>query len=280
MKRAAAIALAILLLAVPAVRAQDVRDPGFVSRIIAVVESPQLEPGQSGVFRFNFTDPYPYEMNNTLLNVSIYQYATIEESLPLDASWRWAYPQIAESGDREYEILRGTPADSLDAGEIMALQFTVLTSADMPHGSIFAQSAYFLRFWIEFDMNDTTGERRYVMASRGHFSATEWEEARVDPLNPDPNCNPTNDTNRCVGSLNLTRLGVDGVVPDSLFGVKEPIPLWPFYGLLVATALFLVLAFLFWVEENPEKYPRVERAWLVFKGRLRRIARLPRRHRV
>ena len=280
MKRAAAIALAILLLAFPAVRAQDVRDPVFVNSIIRVLESPQLEPGGSGAFRFNFTNTYPYPMNYTLLNVSIYQYATIEESMPVDASWRWPYPQIAESGDREYEILQGTPASSLGPGEVMALQFTILTSADMPHGSIFAQSAYFLRFWLEFDMNDTRGERHYVMASKGHFSTTQWEEARVDPLDPDPNCNPTNATNRCIGNLNLTRLGVDGVIPDSLFGVKEPIPIWPFYGLLVATALFLVLAFLFWVEENPGKYPRVERAWLVFKGRLRRIARLPRRHRI
>jgi len=280
MKRAAAIALAILLLTVPAVRAQDVRDPGFVSRIIGVLESPQLEPGRTGVFRFNFTNPYPYDMSNTLLNVSIYQYATIEESLPVDPSWPWAYPQIAESSARMYAVLNGSAVNLFQPRESLVLQFTILTSADMPHGSIFAQSAYFLRFWLEFDMDDTTGARHYVMASKGHFSTTQWEEARVDPLNPDPNCNPTNATNRCIGNLNLTRLGVDGVIPDSLFGVKEPIPLWPFYGLLVATALFLVLAFLFWVEENPGKYPRVERAWLVFKGRLRRIARLPRRHRI
>ena len=57
--------------------------------------------------------------------------------------------------------------------------------------------------------------------------------------------------------------------------MKEPIPIWPFYGLLVLTGLFLVLAFLFWVEENPGRYPRVERVWMTFKGRLRRTLRFP-----
>src|SRR3972149_8980074 len=131
MKRAAAIALAILPLTVPAVRPQDVRDPGFVSRIIGVLESPQLEPGRTGVFRFNFTNPYPYDMSNTLLNVSIYQYATIEESLPVDPSWPWAYPQIAESSARMYAALNGSGADPLRPSELHLTRLTTPPSADM-----------------------------------------------------------------------------------------------------------------------------------------------------
>jgi len=34
------------------------------------------------------------------------------------------------------------------------------------------------------------------------------------------------------------------------------------------------------VEENPGQYPRIERRWLMFKGRLRRLVRLPLRKRV
>jgi hypothetical protein len=153
----------------------------------------------------------------------------------------------------------------------MILNFTVLTSADMPHGSVFAQAAYFLRFWLEFDIDN--GTRSHLrMASLGYFTAQQWALARSDL---GPGCSPGNATNRCTGLVNLTRLGVDGVLPDSLFGVKEPIPLWPFYGLVVLVGFFLVLAFLFWVEENPGQYPRVERVWLRFKGRLRGVLRRP-----
>ncbi len=281
MRRVLALSLAIILVLLPVVRAgpADPRDTLNVTMMINVVESPQLAPGDSGIFVFNFTNRYGYAMQNISLNVSIYQYATIEETLPVDSSWRWAYPRIAESttNPRELLIHRGGPMDRLNASERLIERFTILTSQDMPHGSIFAQSAYFLRFWLEFDFNNGTGSTHLVMASKGYFTDQQWYEATN---NRGPGCGPYNATNRCIGNLNVTRLGIDGLLPDSLFGVKEPIPIWPFYGLIVVTAFFLVLAFLFWVEENPGKYPRVERAWLVFKGRLRRVARVPRRRRV
>ena len=279
MRRVAVIALAILLALFPSVRAQeDVRDPGLVNKIIDVLASPQVAPGESGEFVFNLSNPYGHPMQNISLNISIYQYATIEESIPVDGSWRWAFPRIlnATVNPREYEIEQGGPSSCLGntAGSIYKIErFTIETSAEMPHGGVFAQAAYFLRFWLEFDINNGTPSH-LVMASKGYFTARQWEEAR-NVSSTDPRCNPYNATNRCVGNLNLTRLGVDGVIPDSSFGVKEPFPVWPFYGLLVLTGFFLVLAFLFWVEENPGQYPRVERSWLQFKGRLRRLVRRP-----
>src|SRR5207244_4099247 len=74
----------------------------------------------------------------------------------------------------------------------------------------------------------------------------------------------------CRGNVTLTVLGVDGLLPDSALGVKEPIPRWPFYLLIGLAALFLVLAFLFWVEENPGSYPRVDAWWARTRGRLAR----------
>jgi len=278
MRQVAVIVLAIFLAFLPSAQAQDdIRDVGRVSRIIEVVESPQLAPGQSGTFRLNFTNPYAHEMRNASLNVSIYTYATIDGATPVDANWGWEFPKIEESSAREYRLLQGGSAGRLAAGEVLNLTFRLLTSTDMPHGSVFAQAAYFLRFWLEFDIDNGTGERHYVMASKGHFTLQAWDEAQTFDSRQ---CTPYNETNRCLGNLNVTRLGVDGILPDSLFGVKEPIPLWPFYLLLAATGFFLILAFLFWAEENPGHYPRVERGWLVFKGRLRRVFHLPRTRKV
>jgi len=280
MRRVLAIALAILLLLLPSVRAQeDIRDPGFVNGIMRVLVSPQVVPGEAGEFVFNLSNPYGHPMQNISLNVSIYQYVTIEESVPVDGSWAWTFPRIrnAAVNPREYKVEQGGPSSYLgntSGSNYKIERFTIETSVDMPHGSVFAQAAYFLRFWLEFDINNGT-QSHIVMASRGYFTSQQWEAAHVsDP--PDPNCNnAVNTTYRCLGLLNLTRLNVDGILADSSFGVKEPFPAWPFYGLLGVTGFFLVLAFLFWVEENPGQYPRVERTWLRFKGRLRRLVRRP-----
>ena len=261
----------------------DPWDPGNVERIISIVASPQLAPGGAAVFEFNLSNPYGSPMQNISLNMSIYQYATIEETLPVDASWRWAYPRLSAGAceARECHLLMGGPLDRLGTSppsRYLPERVTILTSTDMPHGTVFAQSSYFLRFWLSFDFNNGTGNTHLTMASKGYFTEQRWQEART---NLGPGCGPYNATNRCLANyLNLTHLGVDGVLPDSAFGVKEPIPIWPFYGLLVMTGFFLVLAFLYWVEENPGRYPRIEKRWLVFKGRLRRVVRLPRAKKV
>jgi hypothetical protein len=284
MRRAVAIALVILLTLLPAARAQDdPRAAPSVNRLVAVLSSPELAPGDSGAFRLNLTNPYRYPMQNTSLNVSIYQYATVEGSRPVDASWPYAFPKVRTVRPdrtvceaRECRVLRGTPLDTIPAGvpdNHLVLNFTILTSSDMPHGSVFAEASYFVRFWLEFDFDNGTPSHLEI-ASRGYFTNAQWEDA-TNTRNFGPGCTPYNATNRCIGSVNLTRLHVDGIIPDSSFGVREGFPLWPFYGLLVLTGFFLVLAFLFWVDENPGKYPRVERSWLRFKGRLRRLIRRP-----
>jgi hypothetical protein len=287
MRRVAVLSLAVLLMLLPVARAADPDDPrdsANVTNIIHVRPSPQLAPGESGEFVFNVSNPYGRPMQNIVLNVSIYRYATIEETAPVDASWRWAFPRFRSTtppcDGHECRVLRGAPSDRLGNGttdRYIVERLTIATSRDMPHGSIFAQSAYFIRFWLEFTFdNGTVSQLRF--ASRGYFSESQWREAAETV--PGPGCGPYNATNRCQGSINLTRLGVDGVLADDVFGVREPIPIWPFYGLLVLTGFFLVLAFLFWVEENPGRYPRIERPWLTFKGRLRRIVRLPRARKI
>jgi len=273
--RAPALALALLVLAVvltPPTTAEDWGAVGKVGRLISVRASPELAPGDSGRFEFYFNSTYSEPMINVTLNASIYRYATIDESIALDSSWPYAYPRIAETGTRAWSWT----ASRVDPGSSRLMNFTVVTAADsrdMPHGSIFSQSSYFVRFSVDFKGNVSGTLTPFRMASRGFFTDAQWNLATsASATNP---CTPP----ACRGNVNLTVLGVDGLLSDSAFGVKEPIPRWPFYLLIGLAALFLVLAFLFWVEENPGSYPRVDTWWARTRGRLARTIALLRRRR-
>ena len=267
--RAAVLALAFLLAALPLAgpaAAEDFGAYGKVNELIDVLASPQLAPGESGVFLFELNSTYTELLYDAALTIEIYGYATIEESIPVDSTWPYAYPRIRESGERN----RTWSFATFEPGRMEPLQFTVDTvpdAKDMPHGSIFAQASYFLRMRFEFDGNVSGSLRHIVLASRGYFTAAQWSAA-TNETNTDP-CTPP----WCRGKLNLTYLTIagvpiDGLLPDSSFGVKEPIPQWPFYLLVAAAAGFLVLSFLFWVEENPGTYPRVDAWWARTRGRL------------
>ena len=274
--RALALVVALLLLAVPASMparaAQDFGAVGVVNSLINVTATPQLVPGDRGDFAFAFHSSYPAGMTmyNVSLNISIYRFATVDSSAPVDASWTYPYPRIASTGGRDW----WWNTSSVAPGSTTNLSFTIETSADgnlMPYGSVFSPASYFLRMWLEFDgvVNGTT--QHFRMASPGFFSQGRWDLAQnATYTNP---CNPPS----CRGDLNLTVLGVDGILPDSSFGVQAPIPRWPFYLLIAFAAFFAVLAFLFWVEENPGTFPRVETWWARQRGRLSRLKPMRRR---
>src|SRR5437899_7941576 len=255
--RAPALALALLVLAVvlsPPATAEDWGAVGRVNKLISVKASPALAPGESGRFELYLDSTYLEPMNNVPLNASIYRYATIDESILVDSSWPYPYPKIAETGTRAWSWT----AVRVDPGTSRLLNFTVVTAADsrdMPHGSIFSQSSYFVRFSVEFEGNVSGTLTAFRFASRGYFTDAQWNLAIS--ANATNRCTPPS----CRGDVNLTVLGVEGIVPDSAFGVKEPISRWPFYLLIGFAAFFLVLAFLFWVEETPEPSPRAEPCW-------------------
>src|SRR2546423_38782 len=277
--RAPALALSLLLIAtllLPAAAAEDFGAVVKVNKLVRVQETPELAPGESGRFVFYFNSTYTEPMRNVRLNASIYRYATIDESVPVDSAWPYAYPRIAETGTKEWVWTNATVA----SGSSRSLSFTVLTapdSHDMPHGSIFSQSSYFLRFWLEFDGNVTGNLFR--MVSPGFFTRAQGLAATIPEADP---CSLPN----CRGHLNVTMLAgflgvslVDGIIPDSAVVVKEPIPRLPFYLLTALVVFFLLLAFLFWVEANPGTFPRVETWWARTRGRLARTVAPLRPHR-
>ena len=76
----------------------------------------------------------------------------------------------------------------------------------------------------------------------------QWEEAT------------TNVTEGSPGNINLEALEVDGIIPDSFFGVKKPIPKWPLYALITLTIIFASLSVIFYLEEEGN-YPELNK-WL------------------
>ena len=277
--RAPALALAFLLLVAlvaPLTAAEDFGAVGKVNKLIGIKEVPELAPGDSGSFVFYLNSTYTDTIQNVRLNASIYRYATIDESVAVDATWRYAYPKIAETGSREWVWT----AANVSGGSTRLLNFTVLTAADsdaMPHGSVFSQSSYFVRFWLRFTANVSGNLTVFNMASRGFFTTAAWDRAtNASATTP---CTPPGCRGSSGNGVNLTMLGVDGILPDSAFGVKEPIPRWPFYLLIAFAVFFLILAFLFWTEENPGTFPRIDGWWARTRGRTARTIALLRRRR-
>ena len=120
----------------------------------------------------------------------------------------------------------------------ISLEFRIITNEETKEGT------YFVRFSMSFDLNET--ER--LMQSRGHWSMEKWEEAT------------TNVTEGTPGNINLEVLDVDGIIPDSSFGVKKPIPKWPLYVLITLTIVFAGLSVIFYLEEEGN-YPGLNK-WL------------------
>ncbi len=278
--RAPALVVALLLVlvvfATPAHAAEDFRAVDVVNKLLQIVSTPQLEPGQSGDFdlRLNSTYPAGMVMWNVSLEASVYEYATIDESVPVDRNWTYPYPLLEGVTGQASGRSWWWNASSVDPGTVTNLSFTVLTSADsnqMPSGSVFSQAAYFIRFALTFEGNVSGTMTPFRMESPGYFGAGLW--ARATNLTYTEPCTPP----WCLGNVNVSLLGVDGILFDSSFGVKEPIPRWPFYLLIGLAVFFVVLAFLFWVEENPGTYPRIETWWARQRGRLAR--QRPRRQR-
>ena len=95
------------------------------------------------------------------------------------------------------------------------------------------------------------------MVSRGHFDETQWYQLT--------------ETEAGAGEINqtyLAELGYDGLIPDSAFSLKIPIPMWPFYGLVALTGFVGFLAFASYVLDNPGAYPKIEMKLLRLSGRL------------
>jgi len=239
---------------------EDMSNPGKIPRL-GDFTTPVLSPGESGDLNFTITNRYSGKILNLTLGLEIYKYATLRESRMIDSTF--SDPPTLTYLGREYgtklvpEVLLG----ALSSGTKLGVVFTIHTKKSTPHGSVFDNAAYFVRISIRFEYTEGNQTSSYKMMSRGYFSDSDWENATRG------------------GGLNLTylktRYGVDAIIPETSFTVREPVPAWPLYLLIFLAGLFGVLAIIFYLHETHGYFPSLDKRLKEWSGKLRKVRRLP-----
>lgn len=226
--------------------------PGYTNNMMTGFVTPTVSPGETVYFSFNLTNPYgdpQANMLNTTLTMGIYRYATQDEVRDLDDDFE--NPPVFSSGTTETEL----NVEHLVPGETVRMSLDISTSKDTPHGSYFSQSTYFVRFRIEFQFQGNSSW--VVLQSRGYFTDEEWSQM------------VSFDSDQSLINLTYMKsLGVDGLLPDSSFGIKVPIPRWPLAVLIAACCGVSFMALYYFVMDNPSKYPRLEKRFYQLRGKL------------
>ena len=212
-------------------------------------ETPQLEPGENGAFSLEIQNRYINNITNVSIIAEIYQRADIDESESLEDINSAKRPSITENcwsfkneeekcSDISSSKIANYNIGLLLVNQTIQIKFDINTNEDTEEGT------YFVRFSMGFELNETNR----ILQSRGYWSMEQWTNAT------------TNLSESYPGNINLDSLNVDGIIPDSSFGVKKPIPKWPLYTLISLTIIFAGLSVIFYLEEE-ETYPELNK-WL------------------
>lgn len=238
----------------------DVSDPGsphYANRMLVDFATPTIEPGQNAWVNFTLIDPYSNltdDMINISLTIGVYRYATQDHDEYITETF--PHPPLISGTSTETTI----PWDRLipDPGDSRGrLNFSVpfWVSEKTPHGSYFSQSTYFVRIGLNFSFEGNASV--VVLKSRGFFTAAQWN-TMVSWESGEPIVNTTY----------MKSLGVDGLLPDTSFGIKVPIPRWPLAVMIAAAAGFCFTGLFYYVLDNPGKYPRLEKRFYNLRGKL------------
>lgn len=213
---------------------QPVSDPAKTNLILTIHATPQLAPGEQGDISLELRNPYAWAMENASLQVEVYAFVHRSELVNVSGL---ANPPSLGSLDSQNTSLE---FPTLVAGARENRTVVVRTSAETPGGTPFTQGTYLVRFRLDFDYQ---GGLRAVMVSPGFYTPAEWAFATRDPM-PEERA-----AYRYVGFANYSFLGqvlglesVDGILSDAGFGVKDPLPLWPFQLLAVGAGISFALA--------------------------------------
>ncbi len=214
----------------------EVSDPGLANKILSDFSTPIIRPGNEGNLEFNLTNPYGFEIENVILTTEIYGYADLDEERDISEI---DDPPVFRITD---DTRRSLGRDVISSERELPQRFTIRTTDDTEEG------VYFVRFKLEFRYSEEGNES--LMKSKGYFTDSEWENATKRP--------GRTDEPYYAGSINITQLGVNGIIPDSSFTVKTPIPRWPQYLLGGLAAFFGIFAVMLYMQEEYNSFPWLE----------------------
>ncbi len=204
--------------------------------------TPVIRPGESGTYNFTVSNRYNLTINDVFVTVEFYMWATIDDAKPIE-DLDGPVPVIKGIGEPGDRVSLG----SIDPGSSKPIRLDIATEDDTPKGT------YFVRHRIEFEYDEVA----FVMESRGFFTWDQWEGFDYTNL--------------------YYQLGTAGIVPDSSFSVKDPVPLWPLATLIVLCILLGTLAVVFYLaEEHGDQYPRLKKGLQYWSGKYQQRKRLMR----
>lgn len=202
--------------------------------------TPVIRPGEKGRYNFTVTNRYNLTITDVFVTVEFYMWATIEESKPIE-DLDGPVPVIDGIGEPVNRIL----LPDIPPGGSEPVRLDIATEEDTPKGT------YFVRHRIEFVYEGVA----FVMESRGYYTWDQWEGFDYTNL--------------------YYQLGTAGIVPDSSFSVKDPVPLWPLATLIILCVLLGTLAVVFYLaEEHGDQYPRLKKGLQYWSGKYQQRKRL------
>jgi len=229
--------------------AEDYTQPGKVNKIFGNFTTPVIVPGKSGILNFTIRNYYATPVYNITLIAEIYFYATIETSAVVDANFvnaphfRTSNAQNMRIEWSEWRVFANQPYNQYRA------DIGIDTYQSTPEGT------YFIRFTLTF--YDPNGGY-HILKSRGCFTNQEWKDATTNVSDYDMSMH---------GGVNITMLGVDGILPDTSFTVSAGVNLIPFFILIALAVLSGALTVMYYLNETKGMFPWLEHITYRWKGK-------------
>ncbi len=256
--QAVMVALAITVLLLSSAGALgDISNPGepkYANKILIDFIAPTVAPGHTATFSFKVNNSYSAysataTMTNVTLTAGIYKFATQQESREVNDS----FPHPPLINGTALELTQNLSKLGFEQSTLVS--FDIETSRRTPHGTYFSQSTYFLRFSLEFNFEGNA--TKVVLKSRGCFTDDQWNKLVY-----------IENGVTFINKTYMRSLGVDGLLPDSSFGLKAPIPMWPLVLLILVCVAVVFSIIYYFVLDNPGKFPRLEQRFYYLRGKL------------
>ncbi len=215
--------------------------------------TPRITPGNEKTLTFNIRNRYKEEIEDFSLEISLHRYATTSKNVTVDKISN--PPKLFKSENEGGTTSLFFNFTRLGFNETKEIIILIKSQKSTPEGS------YNLKMRLQFRYLN----RSYLMLSRSFFAQKEWDDATGKITDVERNY---------FGNINLSKLGCDGIVPETAFSVKTlPFPDWGQYFLLGLAAFAGILAITYLIYETNAS-PRLNKTIQYLERRFKQWRRL------